>query len=79
MSVTNKHKALSIGYIPHEGSIFIEKWKSVKIASPKLEFHNSIKSELSPEKYLNLVNFKCSDPRKTLTNHFIAGQAEQYK
>ena len=44
---------------------FVEKWKSAKIASPKLEFYDRIKSEFGPEKYLDLV--KCPDARKSLT------------
>ena len=49
----------------HMRGEFVEKWKSAKIASPKLEFYNRIKSEFGPEKYLNLV--KCPDARKSLT------------
>ena len=49
----------------HMRGEFVEKWKSAKIASPKLEFYNCIKSEFGPEKYLNLV--KCPDARKSLT------------
>ena len=44
---------------------FVEKWKSARIASSKLEFYNRIKSEFGPEKYLDLV--KCPEARKSLT------------
>ena len=49
----------------HMRGEFVEKWKSAKIASPKLEFYNRIKSEFGPEKYLDLV--KSPDARKSLT------------
>ena len=44
---------------------FVEMWRAVKSASPKLEFYNSLKKEFGLENYLNLV--KCPDARKSLT------------
>ena len=44
---------------------FVEKWRAVKSASPKLEFYNNLKKEFGLENYLNLV--KCPDARKSLT------------
>ena len=65
MSPSNSNAKLSTLIAHHMRGDFVEKWKSAKRVSPKLEFYNSLKNEFGPEKYLNLV--KCPDARKSLT------------
>ncbi|KAL5258550.1 hypothetical protein ACHWQZ_G009135 [Mnemiopsis leidyi] len=65
MSPSNTNAKLSTLIAHHMRGDFVEKWKSAKRVSPKLEFYNSLKNEFGPEKYLNLV--KCPDARKSLT------------